>query len=144
MSFGTRLKQARDRAGLTQQQLQIHSGVSQKTISKIERGDQTVSTAGVQLAQACGVRPEWLVAGEEPMLPGAAHAIEQIRAVYAALSKDAVEIAKQWQDLPKKQRDRLREQLSVETAAAKVRRRQGVAANVVKRRAKFEKRSRRR
>ena len=144
MSLGARLKLARDRAGLTQQQLQIQCGVSQKTISKIERGDQAVSTATVQLAQACGVRPEWLAAGEEPMLPGAAHAIEQVRAVYAALSKDAVEIARQWQNLPKKQRDRLREQLTVETAAAKVRRRQGVAANVVKRRAKFEKRSRRR
>ena len=135
MSFGARLKKARDRAEFTQQQLQLYSGVSQKTISKIERGDQAVSTATVQLAQACGVRPEWLAAGEEPMAPGATHAIEQDRAVYAALSEDAIEIAKQWQNLPKKQRDRLRDQLTVETAAAKARRRQGVAANVVKRRA---------
>lgn len=138
MSFGARLKQARDHAGLTQQELQIHSGVSQKTISKIERGDQVVSTATVQLAQACGVRPEWLAAGEEPMLPGVARALEQNRAVYAALSEDAVEIARQWQNLPKKQRDRLREQLAVETAAAKARRRLGVIPNVEKRRAKFE------
>ncbi len=143
MSFGARLKQARDRAGLTQQELQVSSGVSQKTISKIERGDQMVSTATVQLAQACGVRPEWLAAGEEPVLPGAAHTLQQNRSVYATLSEDAIEIAKQWQNLPKKQRDRLRDQLMIETAAANMRRRQEVTANTGAPKVKVEKRSRR-
>lgn len=143
MSFGARLKQARGRAGLTQQELQIRSGVSQKTISKIERGDQAASSATVQLAQACSVRPEWLAAGEEPMLPGTMHTLKQDRAVYGTLSQDAIEIAKQWQNLPRKQRDRLRDQLVVETSAAKIRRPQDDPASLEVRRIKSQKRSRR-
>lgn len=61
--LGTRLRKARIQAGLTQDQLASASGVSQKTISKIERGDQAVSSAVVQLARACGVAPEWLSEG---------------------------------------------------------------------------------
>lgn len=61
MNFGDRLKHAREEiARLTQKQLEDLTGVSQKTISKLERGDQEGSTAVVQLAIACGVRPEWL------------------------------------------------------------------------------------
>jgi len=50
---------------LTQEELARASGVSQKTISKIERGDQAASSAVVQLARACGVTPDWLAEGRE-------------------------------------------------------------------------------
>lgn len=59
---------ARERAGLTQGDLVARSGVQQGTISKIERGESDSSTFTVRLAVACGVRPEWLDSGEEPML----------------------------------------------------------------------------
>ena len=44
------------------------SGVKQGTISKIERGDTDSSTFTVQLAIACGVRPEWLAVEDGPMI----------------------------------------------------------------------------
>lgn len=68
MNYCERLKAARDYAGLTQTGLAEKSGVKQGTISKIERGDTDSSTFTVQLAIACGVRPEWLAMGTEPML----------------------------------------------------------------------------
>lgn len=69
MNFGQRLKAARDHAGLTQADLEAKSGVGQQAISKIERSnDQDSSLFTVQLALACGVRPEWLALGEGPMV----------------------------------------------------------------------------
>ena len=68
MSLAIRLKQARERAGLTQVELQAKSGVPQQAISKIEKGLQGSTAFVVRLAVACGVRPEWLDSGEEPML----------------------------------------------------------------------------
>jgi transcriptional regulator with XRE-family HTH domain len=116
MSLGARLQKARLHAGLTQKQLEARAGVSQKTISKIERGDQAVSSAAVQLATACGVRPEWLAASDGPML-GTPRA-EQPRARYAALSDEALEVARTWQGLPKSHRDRIREHLYMTAFAA--------------------------
>lgn len=71
-TLGERLKIAREHANLTQQELEAKSGVKQATISKLELGkNKTEETAyGVHLAAACGVRPQWLVLGEEPMLDG--------------------------------------------------------------------------
>lgn len=68
MTFGTRLKQAREQAGLTQESLATASGVKQGTISKIERGESESSTFVVQLAIACKVRIEWLALNTGPML----------------------------------------------------------------------------
>jgi transcriptional regulator with XRE-family HTH domain len=116
MSLGARLQKARLHAGLTQKQLEARAGVSQKTISKIERGDQAVSSAAVQLATACGVRPEWLAASDGPML--GPPKVEQPRAKYGALSDEALEVARTWQGLPKSQRDRIREHLYMAAFAA--------------------------
>lgn len=71
-TLGERLKIAREQAGLTQQELEAKSGVKQATISKLELGkNKTEETAyGVHLAVACGVRPQWLVLNEGPMLEG--------------------------------------------------------------------------
>jgi hypothetical protein len=75
-----------------------------------------VSSAAVQLATACGVRPEWLAASDGPML-GTPRA-EQPRARYAALSDEALEVARTWQGLPKSHRDRIRELLYMTAFAA--------------------------
>jgi transcriptional regulator with XRE-family HTH domain len=70
MSLGQRLKQARQYAKFSQIALAEKSGVSQQTISNIESGIQDKSTDVVQLAVACGVRPEWLGLGTGEMVDG--------------------------------------------------------------------------
>lgn len=70
MNFNDRLKKAREQTGMSQQGLAMKSGVKQATISKIERGDSKSSTHTVELALACGVRPEWLATGEGEMVLG--------------------------------------------------------------------------
>lgn len=67
-SLGYRLKLARTRADMTQQELSDATGVRQASISKIERGDQSESGSVTVLARACGVRAEWLAEGLPPML----------------------------------------------------------------------------
>jgi transcriptional regulator with XRE-family HTH domain len=67
MNLGERLKKAREHAGLTQKELEEKSGVLQQMISKIEKGRQDTSAYIVQLAVACGVRPEWLGMGQGEM-----------------------------------------------------------------------------
>ena len=71
-TLSERLKQARQHAGLTQDELAEKSGVTQASISKIELGKNKSenTTFGVQLAVACGVRCEWLVLGTGKMLEG--------------------------------------------------------------------------
>lgn len=68
MTLGERLRIARKYAGLTQSELENKSKVPQQTISKIERGDADTSAFVVQLAVACGVRPEWLAMEEGEMV----------------------------------------------------------------------------
>jgi transcriptional regulator with XRE-family HTH domain len=57
------LREARRRRGLTQEQLEAASGVSQTVISKLERGGSTNPAYGtvVNLADALGVDPRALV-----------------------------------------------------------------------------------
>lgn len=68
VKYGERLKKAREHAGLSQPQLAEKSGVNQRTISKLELGNQNASTKTTQLATACGVRVQWLAAEKGPML----------------------------------------------------------------------------
>jgi len=65
-SLGERLREARIAAHLSQGQLSAAAGLSQKTISKIERGDQSGSTAIAQLARAVGVNALWLAEEKGP------------------------------------------------------------------------------
>lgn len=61
------LKQARDDKGWTQEQLEAESGIDQRTISKIERGDvnDPQNSTVKALEEALGVRRGTLVFGEE-------------------------------------------------------------------------------
>lgn len=61
--LGARLKAARKAAGLTQEALHKKSGVSQTTLSKLERGEQKSSTDTVLLASSLGVSALWLSDG---------------------------------------------------------------------------------
>lgn len=66
MSIGTRLKQARKDARLSQIELEKRSGVSQSAISDLERGKSAGSTSVAGLASVLGVRALWLETGKGP------------------------------------------------------------------------------
>lgn len=69
MSIPDRLKQARKFAGLTQRALAEKAGITQATVSDLERGLARSSVHLVKMAIICGVRPQWLAEGSGEMTP---------------------------------------------------------------------------
>lgn len=68
-AFGKRLAQAREHAGLTQQELADCIPMAQSTLASAEKsGDGSRLTA--QLAHHCGVNAYWLATGDGDMLAG--------------------------------------------------------------------------
>lgn len=66
-SFAHRLRRARKGAGLTQDQLARRVGLKRQSISAMERTGGVERTGKlVEIAEALGVRPQWLRSGEEP------------------------------------------------------------------------------
>ena len=65
-TFGQRVREARKEAKLTQPQLAKAAGLSQTTISDIERGRNSGSSEVTSLARALNVTPEWLAEGRLP------------------------------------------------------------------------------
>lgn len=64
-AFAARLKEARGRAGLSQQALADNAGVTRETVCKWERGQKMPCGYNmVILADALNVSVGWLVAGE--------------------------------------------------------------------------------
>jgi transcriptional regulator with XRE-family HTH domain len=65
MSFANRLKWARTRAGVTQQQIADQCGLSNRTLSALERGKaQSVLSDNLYcVADFLRVNPRWLVTG---------------------------------------------------------------------------------
>lgn len=66
MSVGKRVREARKLAGLSQQELAKAIGVTQPTLSELERGLSTSSTHLISIAKVCKVAPEWLQTGNVP------------------------------------------------------------------------------
>ncbi|WP_149010094.1 helix-turn-helix transcriptional regulator, partial [Escherichia coli] len=62
-TLSERLKEARLARGLTQKALGDLVGVSQAAIQKIETGKANQTTKIVEIANALGVRAEWLSSG---------------------------------------------------------------------------------
>lgn len=66
MSFASRLKEARESAGKTQQQLASDLGIASSTIHRYERGLSTPNGTTINsLAEALGREPSWLLNGTE-------------------------------------------------------------------------------
>ena len=90
--MGERVRETRKERGFTQKKLAELSGLSQVTISDIERGRNSESRSVVKLAAALKVYPLWLATEKGPKEisdhPG------------EGLSKEALEIASLWQGLP--------------------------------------------
>jgi SOS-response transcriptional repressor LexA len=67
MSLGVRLKQARLKKKLTQEELAEIVGIKQQAVQRIEASKVKSTSYVVQLAQALDVTPEWLALGGEPL-----------------------------------------------------------------------------
>lgn len=65
MSLGLRLKQARHKKKLTQEELAEIVGIKQQAVQRIEAEKVKSTSYVVQLAQALDVTPEWLALGTE-------------------------------------------------------------------------------
>ena len=93
MTFGTRIKGLRVARGLTQIQLSGRAGITQGSLSAIERGNTKGLKAGtiLALAKALGTSPEWLQTGKgspgEPVTPDPdeAEALHLFRALSPAI-----------------------------------------------------------
>lgn len=60
--YGSRIRQAREKNGLTQLELAVKAGVTPATICRLERAHQTphLSTV-IKIADALGVEVKWVV-----------------------------------------------------------------------------------
>lgn len=65
-TFGSRLRETRDELGLSQGELAKVSGITQPTISNLERGRNQGSSYVAQLASALKVNAKWLATGNGP------------------------------------------------------------------------------
>lgn len=69
LTYGDRLRLAREHKKLSQDKLAELSGVKQGTISKIERGDQHSSGFDAELSYALDVEAMWLKTGKDNFAP---------------------------------------------------------------------------
>lgn len=72
MEFKDRLKAARKHAKLNQTELAERAGLTQTSISDLERGKSKATAFVAQIASVCGVSPLWLAEGIGEMLKGIA------------------------------------------------------------------------
>ncbi|WP_092313391.1 XRE family transcriptional regulator [Pseudomonas saponiphila] len=70
MEFKDRLKAARRHAKLNQTELAERAGLTQTSISDLERGKSKATAFAAQIASVCGVSPMWLAEGVGEMLKG--------------------------------------------------------------------------
>jgi phage repressor protein C with HTH and peptisase S24 domain len=69
MEYKDRLKQARKHAKLSQLELAQRVGITQTSISDLERGKSASSSYNASIAKNCGVSAIWLENGTGPMIP---------------------------------------------------------------------------
>lgn len=111
MTLAERLRYAREQADLTQSELARRAGLRPQTVQAIESGIVRRPRAHMELARVLGVRSEWLVWDEGPMMevatgemPGDYRAGSRER-----LSEDAIDLARDWMTLPRQEREAIKE-----------------------------------
>lgn len=85
-TLGDRLKKARKRARISQEELANKCNVSQGVISKIERGDQDRSTKTNEFAKILMCDPYWLATGEGEIIPSDGVGMTYIKKHFESLS----------------------------------------------------------
>jgi transcriptional regulator with XRE-family HTH domain len=98
-SFGERVREAREHAGLSQAELASQIGVKQQAIEYLEnpKNNAQASRHTSEIARICDVDAGWLAKGKgRGPKDGAA---EPGSAQYGALSAEALEVARLWSDL---------------------------------------------
>lgn len=66
-------------------------------LEALESGARKLSRHLIEVAAACKVRPEWLVFGDEPMVPGGV--ASEVERTDLVLSADEVALIKAWRQL---------------------------------------------
>ena len=86
MRIGTRIREIRKARGMRQHELAKRAGLSQTTISDLERGRNVSSTELPQLARALGVAVEELIHGKGVSPESSSYARESLLAVWDQLT----------------------------------------------------------
>lgn len=99
-----RLSMARQHGGYatTSDLARVASQISGKAVTPeeldaLESGARKLSRHLIEVAAACKVRPEWLVFGDEPMVPGGV--VSEVASSELKLSADEVALVKAWRQL---------------------------------------------
>lgn len=69
MTIGDRVRRARKHAGINQRELAKAIGITQPSLSELERGESRSSAYLIQIASVCRVDATWLATGNGEMLP---------------------------------------------------------------------------
>ncbi|NBB11793.1 helix-turn-helix domain-containing protein [Pseudomonas sp. SLFW] len=77
MEFKDRLKAARRHAQLNQAELAERAGITQTSISDLERGKSKATAHVAKIASVCGVDALWLSEGKGQMVPGSSPAADE-------------------------------------------------------------------
>ena len=85
MTIGNRVKEARKKAGMTQEMLARLSGVPQARISALELNKNKKSSYLIQLSNALGVNPNWLETGVDDL---------SVEVEYSAMEKELLRLIK--------------------------------------------------
>lgn len=98
--YGSRLKQARQHAKLSQKQLAALAGMSQGNLSELETIGHS-SGMTLQLAVACGVDAHWLATGQGQMLPSSGQSQVGLPPVAHPVILDEITVIPKitWEDL---------------------------------------------
>tara|TARA_R110002073_G_scaffold161823_1_gene317464 strand:- start:635 stop:964 length:330 start_codon:yes stop_codon:yes gene_type:complete len=85
LTIGNRVKEARKKAGMTQEMLARLSGVPQARISALELNKNKKSSYLIQLSNALGVNPNWLETGVDNL---------SVKVEYSAMEKELLRLIK--------------------------------------------------
>lgn len=103
---GSRLKQFRKQAGLSQQALAEALHVTRLTITRYEAGQLSMGAESLErLASVCGVNLSWLLTGAEALTPYTPSESKEITEIIQALKKDnnlvdvVIKIVKGWKKI---------------------------------------------
>ncbi|MDP6088397.1 MAG: helix-turn-helix domain-containing protein [Nitrospinota bacterium] len=82
MTLGSRISEARDRAGKTQQEVADHFGITREAVSQWESDDTRPRSAKLsELTRFLGVHPAWLLDGFGPVSGNASLSLASLETV---------------------------------------------------------------